>query len=295
MNFSSSLNSEVAVKFTFYSLKNKTNGNVVTRNLVFTTSNPNQTITLDLSNYELDLTHDGTAPTAYNRTYNHFSIRTETTFKFRAGQTMQRTDKINYTVTLENLKNSLVYGDFGKETFNVKKHLFNIFKDQSGDSETIFANPELNLKATNQYGAEVGINLSKIKGIRNATLSSEDLIYNKNGGNFIIQSATYNGSVVPKITKETVNRTNSNFHTLLSKSDQLEFDLIGELNPNSVSGRANNNFYDNKNGSMDVNISVKIPLELTVKNFKVEKFLKFKRIKNLKSAEEIDLVFLYSK
>ena len=289
IDFTSTSNAAVAIEVTIPSLKNKTTGAAYSITIDFTKPGT-KTEFVELKDYELNLTYDRTTKTYKDGMYNQFYVKTNTTFKFKAGDVIKSSDVITYEVSFANFKASLVYGDFKDDRLKVTKQTVSLFETKSG--KVVFADPKLIVTYENKYGADIGMELSGIQGIHKDGTKTI-LNYRKDKNQLIFQKATHTGTILTAKTETiTIDKTNSNFKDLVGKSKKIDMDVSGVLNPNAKKGVANKNFYDTDNSDLKADIVVSIPLELTLEDFEITKIFNFSDIsKQMEHVKEFDMVF----
>lgn len=290
LDFTLSAESDVSIEFTMYSLKNKTTGKVYKNTIHLTKSAKQKQLRIPLKDYELNLTHNGTKYD-YGNFYNTFSVQLKTTYKFRAGDLLESSNTITYEVSFDNFRPDLVHGDFENEKFKVSKTTtVKLFESETGS--VTFKNPKLIVRYTNKYGADIGVELSGIQGVKNENKTF--LQYTKNKNRLIFEKATHTGTTLtPKTQEIVVDKTNSNFDKLIANAKEINLNLYGILNPNAQKGIPNDNFFDPSESELQAEMIVEMPLELTLKDFEKENTFSLSENikKQLAHIKEFDLVF----
>lgn len=275
-------------------LVKKTDSSTFSGNFVLNSNSGNDTaiITVDLSEYNFNLTIDGFNPIT-NNGFNLFAVQLNTTVTFEAGDLVSDSHVIEFKSSIKNAVVNIANGDFKNKTFNVDNQSVNLdFFDELGDGTILFENPSLKISATNDFGFPIGLELDGIStnSATNNKLtitdngSSDDNIILNGGKNYAVfgaGSSTDNGVTYTQTqTAIVLNNSNSNLADLLNEKP-TEFNLIvsGVSNPSSPSG--NSNFFNTKN-NLNVNLDVEIPLHATFDN------LGFSEIVDFDDAEDID-------
>ena len=279
IDISSGFSIDVPTTIEIPSLISKTEGAPYRIEQIITSSGDQ--ITLQLSNYEVDFTHDGTD---YNKTTNNFVINLEIAIDLETGDTISDNDKFSILANITGAKPDVIYGDFEQETFNLSTEelLFDFFNSFGGGKIT-FANPKVTIKATNGYGFPIGIDLSNLKAING--LTSVDLTYdgNQNLENILIINGieNYSSTAPAIITTTVVDNTNSNFADLLNiQPEKFEFNIVGNANPIN-NDLKNENFFAQDNEGFQLELDIEVPLNVTFENIEVTQSLEFNDTEDL--------------
>ena len=279
IDISSTFSIDVPTTIEIPSLISKTGGAPYSTEQVITTSGAQ--ITLQLNDYEVDFTHDGTD---YNKITNNFVINLEIAIDLEIGDTISETDNLSISTNITGAKTDVIYGDFEQETFNLSTEelLFDFFNSFGGGKIT-FANPKVTIKATNGYGFPIGIDLSNLKAINGST--AVDLVYDGNQSLeniFIINGIENYSSTAPAIiTTTVVDNTNSNFADLLNiQPEKFEFNIVGNANPIN-NDLKNENFFAQDNEGFKLELDIEVPMNVTFENIEVTQSLEFNDTEDL--------------
>ena len=275
INLTTTTEAETAINFRIPSLIRKDNGNVYDKDFLLKSHNTNErpnvnTVTVNLSNYEFDFTKLNPDD---NTEVNNIAVELAAIVTFNNGDNISTTDKLDYTISLENPVVKSAEGDFKQSAFNVSSQSFDMdFFNEIGEGSLIFEEPILKLSATNEYGFPIGI---KLEGISTDATSNNILEINAPGidpsdniaentdtataGDYYAMIAA--GSNTAVSSEITLNSNNSNLAALLNeKPTQFILNVAGTSNPNSTT--TNSNFFNISN-TMSVNVDVELPLHVT--------------------------------
>lgn len=287
IDISSGFSIDVPTTIEIPSLISKTEGAPYSIEQIITSSG--EQITLQLSNYEVDFTHDGTD---YNKTTNNFVINLEIGINLKIGDTISDNDNLSILANVIGAKPDIIYGDFEQETFNLSAEelLFDFF-DGFEAGKLTFANPKVSIKATNGYGFPIGIDLSNLKAING--LTSVDLKYdgNQNLENILIINGieNYSSNAPAKITTTVLDNTNSNFVDLLNiQPEKFEFNIIGNANPIN-NNLKNENFFAQDNSGFQLDLDIEVPLNVQFENIAITQSLEFNDAGNLENIKSFEL------
>lgn len=211
-------------------------------------------ITVNLNEYTLDLTNDGTETA---KTTNTIVANIDVDFTFAAGNVISQNDNLSYNITLSGLSYEAIFGDFKQEALNVSASSIDLgdFFDNFSDADIDFENIQMEINITNDFGFPIGLDLSSIKGIGGA--SSTSLTYTGSSiPNALIINEVESFGDDAKVTSVTLNNENSNIEQLLKeKPTSLQFNLSGSVNPLNAGG-TNSNFYASDNTGLTADIKI---------------------------------------
>jgi hypothetical protein len=254
ITFNSAADANIELTVTIPSFTKKSDGSIYTKtiNIIGRTD---KTISLDLSEYNGDLTNDGTGT---GKTTNKVVVDVDATFTFAAGNNLDANDTISYEAKITNIAYDVVYGDFKQESFNVSSNTIDLrdFFDNFSEGNVLFDNAVMSINVTNDYGFPISMDLSSVRAV-NAN-SSLSLSYTSNSPlpNTIIIDGVENFGDNAKATNRILDDSNSNISALLeSKPKSLEFDIFGKANPID-DGNPNENFYAAINDGFTADISI---------------------------------------
>ena len=247
----------------------------------------NETISINLSEYNADLTHDGTD---FAKTTNKVVIEFDASFTFIAGNTVDANDAISYNAQLTSAKYDVIYGDFKQEQFNVSSNSIDLgdFFDNFSEGDVSFENIEMAINVTNDYGFPISMDLSSIRAV--GANSSINLEYTENTQipNTIIINGVENFGNDERVTNTLLDDSNSNISNFLeSKPNTIELDVSGKANPIN-DGLPNKNFFAAENNGFNVEIAInfdKISLDKEIEFSSAEDLNDFDFIKLLVNVE----------
>lgn len=284
--FKSTIDANIDLTVTIPSFTKKSDQSIYTETIT-TSGKSEETISLDLSEYNADLTNDGTGT---GKTNNLIIIDVDATFAFVAGNSLDADDAISYEASITNIGYDVIYGDFKQESFNVSSNTIDLgdFFDNFSGGDVAFDNVSMAINVTNDYGFPISMDLSSVKAI-NAT-SSLNLDYSGNTSlaNTIIIDGVENFGDAEKATNTILNDDNSNISDLLeSKPTSIEFDISGKANPID-DGNPNENFFAATNNGFNAEVSIdfdKISLDKEIEFSGGEDLSDFEYIKLLVNVE----------
>ncbi len=212
-----------------------------------------QTIQINLSDYNADLTHNGNN---FNTTFNSLVLNLKADFTFSAGDELEASDMISYDAMLIGARTNVIYGDFKQEAFSISEQSLSFdFFDNFGESDLSFTNPRMTVTAANDYGFPIGIDMSGIRSRHGS--GSTNLSYTGNVGlpdTFVIEGVTHFGDE-KKTTAIELNQDNSNIVALLeSKPSFIDLTVSGKANP--IDANPNENFYATDNEGLEVHVNL---------------------------------------
>ena len=287
IDISSTFSIDVPTTIEIPSLISKTGGAPYSTEQVITTSGAQ--ITLQLNDYEVDFTHDGTD---YNKITNNFVINLEIAIDLEIGDTISETDNLSISTNITGAKTDVIYGDFEQETFNLSTEelLFDFF-DSFGAGKLTFANPKVTIKATNGYGFPIGIDLSNLKAVNGST--SVNLAYdgNQNLENILIINGieNYSSTAPAAITTSVIDNTNSNFADLINiQPEKFEFNIAGNANPINNNPK-NENFFAQDNSGFKLDLDIEVPMNVKFENISITQSLEFNDAEDLQDLKSFGL------
>ena len=292
IDLASTFNANVAVVLTIPSIKSKSNGTAYSKTVSLTNSTKTNSFTIDLSNYNVDFTHNGTA---YNQTNNTIVLNAVANLTYKAGDVIAVTDKISVAAKMTNTTAQVVYGDFKQTTFGVNSEtiLFDFFNDFA-DGKITFNNPIMTLTASSKYGFPIGIDLSAIEAQNGAV--TKKLTYSgtttdeKTTPNLLIIDGlqTYFPSANAVSTTRVLNKTNSNIVDLLGiKPKAIKLNFTGKVNP--INKNPNLNFYSKNFSALNANLNIQVPLDVKFENVEITKAIDFKNGSDLNKISNVAL------
>ena len=280
-------NTNTAITIKIPSLTKKSDDSEYTRSANITGENE-ETISIDLNDYNANLTNDGTGT---GNTNNKMVVNVNASLTYTAGDIIDTDDNISYEVKFSSISYDVIEGDFKQEPFSLSSEsidLGDFFDNFSGDNVT-FDNTKMTINILNDYGFPIGIDLSSVEAI--STNSSVNLNYTGTDPslpNTIIIDGVTNFGDDEVISNITLNNSNSNIDSLLeSNPTSIEFNLSGISNPID-DGIINENFYASSNNGFEAEVSIgfdKVNLNEEIVFNPDEDFKKFQNIKIVTSVE----------
>ena len=254
ITFKSTVDAKLEITVTIPSFTKKSDGSIYTKTISIIGIS-NKTISLDLSEYNGDLSNDGTGT---GKTTNKVVVDVDATFTFAAGNNISANDAISYEAKITNIAYDAIYGDFKQESFNVSSNTIDLgdFFDNFSEGNIAFDNAAMSINVINDYGFPISMDLSSVKAV-NAN-SSLNLSYTSNSSlaNTVIIDGVENFGDNAKATNRILDDSNSNISDLLEfKPTFLEFDISGKSNPID-DGNPNENFYAAINDGFTAEISI---------------------------------------
>ncbi len=254
ITFKSTLDAKLEITVTIPSFTKKSDGSIYTKTISIIGIS-NKTISLDLSEYNGDLSNDGIGT---GKTTNKIVVDVDATFTFAAGNNISAKDAISYEAKITNIAYDAIYGDFKQESFNVSSNTIDLgdFFDNFSEGNIAFDNTAMSINVINDYGFPISMDLSSVKAV-NAN-SSLNLSYTSNSSlaNTVIIDGVENFGDNAKATNRILDDSNSNISDLLEfKPTFLEFDISGKSNPID-DGNPNENFYAAINDGFTAEISI---------------------------------------
>jgi hypothetical protein len=254
ITFKSTVDAKLEITVTVPSFTKKSDGSIYTKTISIIGIS-NKTISLDLSEYNGDLSNDGTGT---GKTTNKVVVDVDATFTFAAGNNISANDAISYEAKITNIAYDAIYGDFKQESFNVSSNTIDLgdFFDNFSEGNIAFDNAAMSINVINDYGFPISMDLSSVKAV-NAN-SSLNLSYTSNSSlaNTVIIDGVENFGDNAKATNRILDDSNSNISDLLEfKPTFLEFDISGKSNPID-DGNPNENFYAAINDGFTAEISI---------------------------------------
>ena len=280
-------NTNTAITIKIPSLTKKSDDSEYTRSANITGENE-ETISIDLNDYNANLTNDGTGT---GNTNNKMVVNVNASLTYTAGDIIDTDDNISYEVKFSSISYDVIEGDFKQEPFSLSSEsidLGDFFDNFSGDNVT-FDNTKMTINILNDYGFPIGIDLSSVEAI--STNSSVNLNYTGTDPslpNTIIIDGVTNFGDDEVISNITLDNSNSNIDSLLeSNPTSIEFNLSGIPNPID-DGIINENFYASSNNGFEAEVSIgfdKVNLIEEIDFNTDEDFEEFQNIKIVTSVE----------
>ena len=280
-------NTNTAITIKIPSLTKKSDDSEYTRSANITGENE-ETISIDLNDYNANLTNDGTGT---GNTNNKMVVNVNASLTYTAGDIIDTDDNISYEVKFSSISYDVIEGDFKQEPFSLSSEsidLGDFFDNFSGDNVT-FDNTKMTINILNDYGFPIGIDLSSVEAI--STNSSVNLNYTGTDPslpNTIIIDGITNFGDDEVISNITLDNSNSNIDSLLeSNPTSIEFNLSGISNPID-DGIINENFYASSNNGFEAEVSIgfdKVNLIEEIDFNTDEDFEEFQNIKIVTSVE----------
>ena len=280
-------NTNTAITIKIPSLTKKSDDSEYTRSANITGENE-ETISIDLNDYNANLTNDGTGT---GNTNNKMVVNVNASLTYTAGDIIDTDDNISYEVKFSSISYDVIEGDFKQEPFSLSSEsidLGDFFDNFSGDNVT-FDNTKMTINILNDYGFPIGIDLSSVEAI--STNSSVNLNYTGTDPslpNTIIIDGVTNFGDDEVISNITLDNSNSNIDSLLeSNPTSIEFNLSGISNPID-DGIINENFYASSNNGFEAEVSIgfdKVNLIEEIDFNTDEDFEEFQNIKIVTSVE----------
>ena len=288
INFNSTVNNtNIAVTIEIPSLTKKSDGSEYTGSANITGKNE-ETISIDLNDYNADLTNDGTGT---GNTNNKMVLNVNASLTYAAGDIIDTNDVISFGATFSSISYDVIEGDFKQEPFNISSETIDLsdFFDNFNEGNITFDNTKMTINISNDYGFPIGIDLSSVEAI--STNSSVNLNYTGTDPslpNTIIIDGVTNFGDDEVISNITLNNSNSNIDSLLeSNPTSIEFNLSGISNPID-DGIINENFYASSNNGFEAEVSIgfdKVNLIEEIDFNTDEDFEEFQNIKIVTSVE----------
>ena len=280
-------NTNTAITIKIPSLTKKSDDSEYTRSANITGENE-ETISIDLNDYNANLTNDETGT---GNTNNKMVVNVNASLTYTAGDIIDTDDNISYEVKFSSISYDVIEGDFKQEPFSLSSEsidLGDFFDNFSGDNVT-FDNTKMTINILNDYGFPIGIDLSSVEAI--STNSSMNLNYTGTDPslpNTIIIDGVTNFGDDEVISNITLDNSNSNIDSLLeSNPTSIEFNLSGISNPID-DGIINENFYASSNNGFEAEVSIgfdKVNLIEEIDFNTDEDFEEFQNIKIVTSVE----------
>ena len=280
-------NTNTAITIKIPSLTKKSDDSEYTRSANITGENE-ETISIDLNDYNANLTNDETGT---GNTNNKMVVNVNASLTYTAGDIIDTDDNISYEVKFSSISYDVIEGDFKQEPFSLSSEsidLGDFFDNFSGDNVT-FDNTKMTINILNDYGFPIGIDLSSVEAI--STNSSVNLNYTGTDPslpNTIIIDGVTNFGDDEVISNITLDNSNSNIDSLLeSNPASIEFNLSGTSNPID-DGMINENFYASSNNGFEAEVSIgfdKVNLIEEIDFNTDEDFEEFQNIKIVTSVE----------
>jgi hypothetical protein len=264
LEINSTFDCEIEMSIKIPSISKTSNNNIFDG--LYTIKKGQENIVIPLNEYRANLTHNGTS---YDEnTFNNMVILTESVFKFKEGNTIRNTDKIEIDTKLDDILMEVVFGDFGTKNFNITPEIIELdfFKDLQ-DYNIKLTNPKMIIEASNEFGFPIGIDVTNTEAKTNSAsqfltytgISEDEKLLN----NILIIEGVdrYEENLSPKITNRVIDNSNSNLKDLIGiNPTELIFDLTGNTNP--IDKAPNKNFYSKKHNNLNIDLSIDVPMEV---------------------------------
>ena len=256
INFNSTVNNtNIAVTIEIPSLTKKSDGSEYTGSANITGKNE-ETISIDLNDYNADLTNDGTGT---GNTNNKMVLNVNASFTYAAGDIIDTNDVISFGATFSSISYDVIEGDFKQEPFNISSEKIDLsdFFDNFNEGNITFDNTKMTINISNDYGFPIGIDLSSVEAI--STNSSVNLNYTGTDPslpNTIIIDGVPNFGDDEVVSNITLDNDNSNIGSLLeSNPTSIVFNLSAISNPID-DGIINENFYASSNNGFEAELLI---------------------------------------
>ncbi len=282
ITFASTVDANINLTVTIPSFTKKSDQTIYTET-VSINGRTTETVSIDLSDYNADLTNDGTGT---GKTVNKVVIDVDASFTFMAGNEVDANDAITYKALLTNATYDVIYGDFKQESFNVSSNTIDLgdFFDNFNEGDISFNNVEMVINVTNDYGFPISMDLSSVKAVNANSSVNLDYTGTSSLPNTIIIDGVANFGDDEKVTNTVLNDDNSNISSLLeSKPTSLEFDISGMANPID-DGNPNKNFYAAVNNGFNAEVAI------TFDKVSLDKEIEFNGAEDLENFEYLKLL-----
>jgi len=252
ISLKSTFDAETLITLQIPSLSNKTTNNSYSETMLMG-GNSTTTISLDLAEYDANLTHDGSS---FDQIHNSFVIILDGSFNFSSGNVLYADDHITFDVSMSNASPSVVYGDFKQENISTQSQSFSLdLFDNFNDGEISFTNPSMTITASSGYGFPIGIDLSGIKAITSAGAQELSYVGDNSLPNTLIIDGLEDITAPKKTTTRVLNSENSNIVELLeSKPTAIQLEISGTANP--IDMNPNKNFYVSDRDGLSAEVSI---------------------------------------
>ena len=280
-------NTNTAITIKIPSLTKKSDDSEYTRSANITGENE-ETISIDLNDYNANLTNDGTGT---GNTNNKMVVNVNASLTYTAGDIIDTDDNISYEVKFSSISYDVIEGDFKQEPFNISSETIDLsdFFDNFNEGNITFDNTKMTINISNDYGFPIGIDLSSVEAI--STNSSVNLNYTGTDPslpNTIIIDGVPNFGDDEVVSNITLDNDNSNIGSLLeSNPTSIVFNLSAISNPID-DGIINENFYASSNNGFEAEVSIgfdKVNLIEEIDFNTDEDFEEFQNIKIVTSVE----------
>ncbi|WP_439132615.1 hypothetical protein [Polaribacter sp.] len=282
ISFKSTVDASITLTVTIPSFTKKSDDAIYTETISIN-GRTTETVSIDLSDYNADLTDDGTGT---GKTVNKVVINVDANFTFAAGNEVDANDAITYEALLTNATYDVIYGDFKQESFNVSSNTIDLgdFFDNFNEGDISFNNVEMAINVSNDYGFPISMDLSSVKAVNANASINLDYTSTSSLPNTIIIDGVANYGDDEKVTNTILNDANSNISSLLeSKPTSLEFDISGMANPID-DGNPNDNFYASVNNGFNAEVAI------TFDKVSLDKEIEFDGTEDLENFEYIKLL-----
>ena len=274
----SDFNTTINYTATFKSLEE--NGSPLVASGTLTPASNSNTVNVNLSSYIGLFNKDVNGNAASNK----FLLDVTYTVLVAPGSSVASTDKISFTVQIQNSNFDAVYGQFGTKQLEVgfDNIDFGIFDQFGGDGNIAFNDPQFTFVFNNSFGFPLGIDFQSLS-VRTSdgqTINLEGDIINQLN---VVQAPTVEnrGSIVT--TEITLNKDNSNIAELLSsKPETLIVNVSASSNPSGAPTQYN--FMANTS-ELGISVNVEIPLDINIDGLTVTEALPFSPPEDIDQAK----------
>lgn len=205
--------------------------------------------------------------TAFNRVggENIFNLTFEGVLDVKAGESVNPTDFLSFTLTIDNPEFISLFGFFGSNASVIQDQSIELdfFEDiEPGGLE--FNTPEINFTIENSFGIPVGV---LMEGISSSNTSGDEVMLTGNITDTIAVRAPEITDVgTSAISAISINNDNSNLRSLLSIApDSISFPITGVSNFGNVDGAETNFLTDSS--FLKTFVEVNIPLDVRLNGF----------------------------
>lgn len=254
ITFDSTIDAEISIDISIPSFTKKSDNSTYQESITISRES-NQTITINLNEYNADLTNDGTGT---GKTINTIIVDVDAMFAFAAGDLLEANDNLTYQVLMSNATYDVIYGDFKQESFSVSSNTIDLegFFDNFSEGDISFDNVYMAINITNDYGFPISIDLSSVSAISESSFLNLYYTGNPTLPNTIIIDGVDTFGDEAKTTSILLNDSNSNIASLLeSKPSSIDFVMSGKANP-IEDGNPNENFYASINSGFNAEIVI---------------------------------------
>ena len=248
---------------TIYSNNIFVNGKSFRKNIQIGSAAGDFTVTIDSILTDVKLVLDNANPST---TELPLDIELKLT---NSGENIRPNDKCSINMSFKDINFASLYGYLGEYDLLVNDGQidFSLF-NSSQKTSLSFNNPQLAIEVKNSFGIPIqfGLDVSAVSSIDNLTTS----IYK---GENTISSPTMAQPDVFAYDTIRIDSSNSNFGTAMEISpDKINYSATAKINPAGQSGPYN---FITDNSTMDLGVSVTIPLDIKANGFALEDTISF--------------------